>query len=172
MGIEQAYRRVTPEEFDYYLSHPETHMAFWFGGERELAQDQQRLLDIGKEWQALHLLLTGEITFQKEGKALSPLCDVIMGGTDTPYEATYDYVRYFKSDEVKAIAAALGEIPVQSLRTRHADKFHEAEGLYANDSPDNWDEEYWEYMLDIYRYLVEFFDAAAVSGEYVLIASL
>lgn len=172
MGIEQAYRRVTPEEFDFYLSHPDAEMDFWFGEEVGVALHQQRILEIGKEWQALHFLLTGEIVFQKESKSPSPLCDVIMGGTDTPYEATYDYVRYFKPDEVKAIAAALGEISPQSLRTRHADKFEEAEDLYANDRPDRWDDEYWDYMLDIYKQMGDFFNAAVASGEYVLVASL
>ncbi|MDC0833635.1 hypothetical protein CKA32_006603 [Geitlerinema sp. FC II] len=123
-------------------------------------------LSIEKEWQAIHYLLTGEVACDRSS-AEPPLNQVIFGGTETEFEATYGYVRYFTPDEVKEIAIAIAQLPEIDLRIR----FNEREDLELYAQSDKWDEEDWEFLKRTLKYIHDFFAEAAKNNEIVLISS-
>lgn len=182
MGIYQSYRRISADDLQRLLSDREFAEHFLYGGDplddpdayydfiRNL-EEKGRYLSIEKEWQALHFLITGEYTFAGNSRIEPPLCNVIMGGTNTPYESTYDYYRYLTPEEVKAVAVALDDIRPDDLRVRFRDRFAKTDDLYANEPPAQWDDEYWEYMLGVYEQLKNFFSGAAQQNEAMLISS-
>ena len=51
------------------------------------------VLDIDKHWQAVHFLLTGEFCFAGESRSPLPLCNVVMGGTETQWESKHPQAR-------------------------------------------------------------------------------
>jgi len=170
MGIEASYRRVPPDKFKQLIRQQAYFEAFIYEryANAELSRTYQ-FLDIDKNWQAIHFLLTGEVTFTGQSKIDSPLAQVVMGGKNTPYEATYDYYRYLEPDDVKRIAKALGDLSLDEIRANNERKH--VEELYASDSPDEWDDETWEFMLDLIRQLVVFFNEAASAGDVIILSS-
>ncbi|MEW6735005.1 MAG: YfbM family protein [Acidobacteriota bacterium] len=188
MSICQSYRLLSKDEFQKFLANPDWAEKFLYGNffnedfeeseeyddscfpEEELAK-QGKYVDIQKEWQALHFLLTGKIEFHQTAKILPLLDSVIMGGHDTPYEATYGYYRYFTSEETQQIADMLANIEAIALKELHKDKFSQATNLYANQSPDKWNEEYWGYILDYFDDVKELFIKAARENYIVLVSS-
>jgi len=73
------------------------------------------VLDIDKDWQAVHFLLTGEFCFAGESKLPAPLCNVVMGGTETKWKSTYGKIRILSRQEVHEVAEALKDISRESL---------------------------------------------------------
>src|ERR1700759_548642 len=100
-------------------------------------------LEIYNEWQSIHYLLTGKVEWDNT-MVPPPLGNVVMGGTNTPYEATYNYVRYLTPQEVSDVAKALSDISPEELRRRNANATEET---YKNAPPIEWDNEYWEFIL-------------------------
>jgi hypothetical protein len=95
---------------------------------------------------------------------------VVIGGTETPLDATYGKVRFLKPGEVRAVSDALSRISVQDLRARFDPiAFTEAE-VYPNPRPGGWDLEQLESLLAVYPQLVGFFQDAAREGNVVLLS--
>lgn len=123
-------------------------------------------LSLEKEWQAIHYLLTGEVAFD-ESRAEPPLSNLIFGGTETEFEATYGYVRYLSPAEVKELVQALHQVSREDLRAKF-----DARGnteIYAQGN--KWDEEAWELLLSVLDYITRFFDEAAANDQIILISS-
>ena len=112
MSIEASYRRVTPEEFARLQSDAKTAESF-FGRNLEDLDDPEELLvrmqeqessdrylGIGKDWHALHFLLTGDGELRPHPLTPPPLSNVVHGGTNTPWPCTYGNVRSLSPDEV------------------------------------------------------------------------
>jgi Domain of unknown function (DUF1877) len=189
MGINASYRRVTPEEFSGLQSYPAAAAAF-FGLEQDLAEvnikDQEALaslyaqwlakktdkrhFSLGKEWQALHFLLTGNADLT--GKTLSsPVLDnVVLGGTPMQVEASYGFVRYLTPEEVMDVAECLRRISVEELKRRFDPGAFNAAEIYPNPSPGGWNETEILGLLATYPKLVEFFQEAAQAGDIVLLS--
>src|SRR5438309_977952 len=94
MGIEASYRRITPVRFASLEAEPEEAMRFFYPGlgdpEEMIAsltvlESRGERFDLGKEWHALHFLLTGESDLGHPS-APPPLGNVVLGGTPTPFE--------------------------------------------------------------------------------------
>jgi hypothetical protein len=130
-----------------------------------------RYLSIEKDWHALHCLLTGRVTSPSEiPPAPAPWGHVVLGGTETPFDATYGKVRYLTPVEVGEVADALGQISVDDLRARFDPvAFTEAE-VYPNPRPGGWDIGELEPLLWVYPQLVGFFRDAAREGNVVLLS--
>ncbi|MEO6808756.1 MAG: YfbM family protein [Isosphaeraceae bacterium] len=185
MGIEASYRRVTPLEWDALISHPETADAFFGHDLLDLAdadlgealfsrlqalEASGRYLDLDKDWHALHFLLTGESSLLGVTRTPPPLGNIVMGGTDTPFDCTYGKVRVLTPNEVKDVADALGSIPVEGLEARlDPVAFNEAR-IYPNPMPGGWDRVELESLLEIYPQLVRFFQNAADQGDLILLS--
>lgn len=96
MGIEFKYIHINLENINQLQFHPfgldikdiDEYIAF---SDALVCSDYY--LNIGKDWQAIHFLLTGEVAMDKTN-ILSPLYYIILGGTETEYEADFGKVRY------------------------------------------------------------------------------
>ncbi|OKH40075.1 hypothetical protein NIES2119_03765 [[Phormidium ambiguum] IAM M-71] len=185
MGIEASYWRVTPKQFAEFQSNPETAPSFFtfinlneldFSKPQEIvARLQERknsgsYLSLGKDWQALHFLLTEELAFVGKSQVQPPLCNVVMGGTPTNFEATYGVIRYLTPDEVKEVAEALSQISVNDLQQRFDSSAFNAAEIYPNPQTGGWDEEEIEVLFEVYPKLVEFFKQSAKEGDIILIS--
>jgi hypothetical protein len=197
MGIEVVYRRLPRTEFEHLLRNPEEGEAFLCaslpGFDTDtlmtLAQDPDALrakgpeilaalesqnedptrVDLQKDWQALHFLLTGDSSTAPEHRPTQPFHNVVTAGHETTLDAGYGPVRMFEVDEVQAMAPELAKISVDELRERFsADAFNEAD-IYQRPRPGGWDENEIEGLLQVFPKLVRFFQEAAESGEIVVV---
>src|SRR5580765_7387105 len=105
MSIEASYRRVTPQEFVRLQGDAKAAESF-FGRSLEDLEDPEKLLtqlqeqesserylSIGKDWHALHFLLTGDGELKPHPLPPPPLGNVVQGGAETPWSCTYGNVR-------------------------------------------------------------------------------
>jgi hypothetical protein len=122
-------------------------------------------LSLEKEWQAIHYLLTGEISFE-ESQSEPILGKVVMGGTPTKFEAAYGFVKYFDSNEIKEISKALDLVSREDLRAKF-----DARGDRKIYAQGEWDEEEWEMLLCAIDAVTCFFKVAATNDEFILISS-
>jgi Domain of unknown function (DUF1877) len=178
VGIEASYRRINAADWgklqrlqESTLDGEELYEAFASIADSDELRSSDRYLTIDKDWHALHVLLTGEISNPSNIKPVSPpLGNAVTGGTETSFDATYGKVRFLKPDEVRAVADALGQISVQDLRARFDPvAFTEAE-VYPNPRPGGWNLEELESLLWVYPQLVGFFRDAAREGNVVLLS--
>jgi hypothetical protein len=183
MSIEASYRRITPDEFTRLQADPKAAESF-FGtslddlddpekllARREEQESNGRYLRIGKDWHALHFLLTGDGELRPHPLPPPPLGNVVQGGTETQWPCTYGHVRSLTPDEVRAVADAIGRISVDDLRSRFsAESFNTAQ-IYPHGMRAYWTAEEAESVIEIYPRVVKFFQAAACDGDVVLLSS-
>jgi len=180
MGVEASYRRITPREWEGWQGlasagglppGSELESAFLEFKYSEELLSSDRYLDIQKEWHALHALLTGDFSSPSEIKPFPPpLGNVVLGGTETPFNATYDKVRVLNPDEVRQVADALAVISAEDLKARFDPIAFPAAGIYSYPGPAEWYDEALEAVLFIYPQVVEFFGKAAQEGDVVLLS--
>ena len=157
MGMIGNYRRLTADQLNHLLRHEDQLDSFLYDQEVPL----HLVSDVDKAWHGIHFLLNGD-PWEGEG----PLYDAVLGGeaigeTDGDYGPT----RYLTPDGVRATAEAL-PAPEEFIARYAPTELNDAE-IY----PVVWedDEEDREYLLDNYRVLVTFFQAAAEAGDALLL---
>ena len=180
MGIEASYRRINAAEWDKLqqllkayetLDGFERYEAYSSIADSDELGSSDRYLTIDKDWHALHALLTGEISNPSDIKPVPPpLGNVVMGGTETPFDAAYGKVRFLKPEEVREVVDALSKISVEDLRSRFDPVAFTKAEVYPNPRPGGWDMEQMESVFWIYPQLVAFFRDAAREGNVVLLA--
>jgi hypothetical protein len=120
-------------------------------------------LDIDKAWHAIHFTLNG-----KAWEGESPLFDVILGGEEIGEDIGYGPARYLTSAKVKSVAATLACITPEKFKEQFNPKALDAAQIY----PEIWvrdGEEGLEYVLDYYKQLQSFYQAAAERGDAALL---
>ena len=122
-------------------------------------------LYLGKAWHALHYLLTGS-AWEGEG----PLRFLASGGTELGDELVYGPARIWSVDEVRAIAAALADLPTEVLLGRVDPAAMTAAEIY----PAIWDrdEDFAAFIGPAYEELRAFMREAAARGEGMVAATL
>ena len=181
MGIEASYRSITAAEWAQLQPFVEADAEHdeWGEGYEAYAniadsdelRSSDRYLSIDQDWHALHVLLTGDMSSSPEAQSVPPpLGNVVIGGTETPFDAGYGKVRFLSPDEVHEVADALGKISVEALRTRFDPVAFTEAKIYPTPRPAGWDKEALEPLLFTYRQLVGFFRDAARAGNFVLIS--
>jgi hypothetical protein len=180
MSITASYLRVSPGEFQRFLNDPKAAAAFELVDmdHMELLDDlneaaitrleeSNNYLDIDRDWHALHFLLTGKA--EMDGTSVPPpLGNVVLGGTDTKWEATYGMVRSLTPEEVKDVARALEEIKEDDLRRLDLGTFT-AIDLYSYH--ESWSVEDLERLVNVFAQVRDFFAVAAHEGDIVLLSS-
>ncbi|BCL13533.1 YfbM family protein [Micromonospora sagamiensis] len=156
-------------------------MGMIFVGRRLDAAEQQRLLadhsltadlvhggsgpdlDLDKAWHAIHYLLAGEAWETTAGAG-----EAILGGEPLGSEVGYGPARLLGPEQVRAIAAGLEPVTVETLRSRYDTAALGAAHVY----PDIWDddEEFDTYLAPYFDELRSFYLAAAGAGQAVLLA--
>jgi hypothetical protein len=183
MSIEASYRRITPQEFARLQGDTKAAESF-FGTSLEDLDDPEKLLarmeqqessdrylSIGKDWHALHFLLTGDGELKPHPLPPPPLGNVVQGGAETQSSCTYGHVRSLTPDEVRAVADALGQISLQELRSRFSVASFNTAQIYPHGRRARWTAEEAESVFETYPRVVAFFQAAARDGDMVLLAS-
>ena len=192
MSINAKYRRITPEELAQFQRDPESIGPF-FGLDRfdqleemdinddEFDEDAfldapapvdepERLLDIMSEWQAIHFLLTGEVTFESKSKVPPPLCNVVMGGTPiSSIDVGYGPPRFLTPVQVQEVAQALGKIDPAELKDNFDVAAYNAAEGYPRMPPSGWSQKDVEPLLETYSILVDFYKNAARAGDALLL---
>ncbi|WP_036485951.1 YfbM family protein [Myxosarcina sp. GI1] len=172
MGIEVKYVRIDLENIARLTSHPfgldikdfDEYIAF---SDDLVCSDYY--LNIGKDWQAIHFLLTGEAARDRTNTS-PPLSNVVLGGTETEYQTDYGKVRYLKPNEVKEVVEALEQITLNDLRSHFSPEAFNAARIYPNPQPGGWTIEELESLLTTYVLLVEFFKEAAKQNNFIFIS--
>ncbi len=173
MGIEASYRRINAAEWDklQQLDGFDCYEAYASIADSDELRSSDRYLSIDKDWHALHALLTGEISNPSSIQPVPPpLGNVVIGGTETPFDATYGKVRFLKSEEVREVADALGKISVEDLRALFDPVAFTKAEVYPNPRPGGWNMEQMESVFWVYPQLVGFFRDAAREGNVVLLS--
>ncbi|REJ86265.1 MAG: DUF1877 family protein [Acidobacteria bacterium] len=160
MSMIGNYRRVEKQRLDALLSDLDGLAEFLYP---ESEEDPSRYLDIDKSWHLIHFLLNRE-TWEGEW----PLSAVVFGGVELGEEDMgYGPARYLRPEEVGEVASALSAIPASDLLERwNSSAIAAAEiypGFWAGGSDDR------EYIRSNYESLREFFRAAALSGEAMIL---
>lgn len=172
MSSSIEFRRITPEDFD--RSHNDTAYAeAYFGFDLNADDDEVLLsffesleasdlyLDLGKKWQGIHFLLTGEFPSTHKSSLHTPLHKVMMGGAETPLcHVVGGVIRYFSVDEVREIAQALSNVSGSELELRLST-------LMEHDKH-KWDTT--PSLLSLCIQLVKFFNKAAQNQDIVLLS--
>ena len=197
MGIEVIYRRLPKKEFERLLSNPDEGEAFLCaslpGFDTDtlmaLVQDPDALhakgpeilaafekrnedptrVDLQKDWQALHFLLTGDSSTDTEHRPDEPLHNVVMGGHETTLETGYGPVRMFDIEDVQAISSELAKVSVDELRARFSAEAFNEEEIYPCPRPGGWDKDEIEGVFQVFPKLVRFFQDAVDSSEIVVV---
>ncbi len=169
MGIEASYRRVTPNKLEK-LHSDAVYASVYFGDDLETDEEihayfealrsSDRYLDLDKHWRSLYFLLTGNFPDDSKTTGDTLLHKVFMGGTATPWEATYGMVRYLTVNEVKEIAKALNQVSEDNFKSRLDTLLgsHESR-IYME-----------PHFLELHNQLVKFFNVAAQSSDIVLLS--
>lgn len=176
MSITMSYRRLSPARFEELQKDSAAAEEFLYGehafdGISVYSSDFDAgatYLDIEKEWQAIHYLLTGEVEFDSDDP--SPLHQVVMGGTPTEWECGYGHIRFLTPAEVQEISQALAQTPESVLRANF-DARGDVE-IYAQE--DRWtdeSDEEWEILMNTYSFIVRFFAEAAAAQQMMLLST-
>lgn len=175
MGMEASYVAMTPSEYGDLEADPDKAMEYFYGisdmgawmHRRDVEAEAGERVSLDKDWHALHFLLTGDDRMD-EGLVPPPLGNVVLGGTPTPFEASYGQVRLLSPSEVREVAEALGAISLAELQSRFDPEDFTRREIYPNPRPGGWDEEQIASLWQIYPDLVSFFARAAAAGNVVL----
>lgn len=186
MGIRASYRRVDMDDLLYLLQHPETSDSFfgvnWEEGMEDLDDDdfisfEESLsskglyLDIDNDWHAIHFLLTGDHATDLKSASLPPLRNLVVGGTETPFNATYGKVRYLVPKEVQDLVDVLNQISTDSLKERLDPNLFNEAGIYPFGRQRKWNTEKLNRIAEkTYPKLVDFLRAAAQERNAILLA--
>lgn len=177
MSITMSYRRLSPEALTTLENDSKAEENYFYGDDahdntisvyNDVFDASVTRLELEKEWQAIHYLLTGEIDFNSDN--LSPSHQVVMGGTPTKWESSYGPIRLLSTEEVKKCAMELNALPKEVLRARFETR-GDAQ-IYGQD--DTWnenDEDAWEIVLQTSSCVAQFFDQAARENQVILISS-
>lgn len=125
------------------------------------SDDDENSVDLDKAWHALHWLLNDD-----GGPTDGPLSETIFGGESIGEDPGYGPGRLLPADRVRVVAHALGQIELNSLRTRMDAQAMESAEIY----PMIWDEDdvFDSYLAPAYDRLRTFYTAAAAANQAVI----
>lgn len=158
-------RRLSAEELRLVLTEPAMADTLLYGDlDDDDAEMPEPELDLGKAWHGLHYLLTGT-AWDTDGGAGA----AILGGDEVGEEGGYGPPRLLDSERVRAVAASLDGLDVETLRAR----FDPAAMAAADIYPAIWADPALDFDLGFaphFAALREFYGSAAANGQAVLLA--
>ncbi len=152
-----VWRRADEAELDRVERDPDA------AGVLLADSEPEQLLDVGRAWHAVHMLLNGS-PWGGDG----PAFDVVLGGTAVGDPSTYEPVRVLVPERVRAVADLLAGAEPDALRGRFTHRaFRQAE-VYPDAAWDDADV-LTAFVLPAYARLREFYAEAAQAGDAVLV---
>jgi len=131
------------------------------GGPQSAGRAASEELDLHKSWHCLHFMLTGKV----EGSDGTALGDAILGGEEIggdEADAGYGPPRALSPAQVRSVAAALEEFPIEKKAREFDSTAADKAGIYVAKHDT---EELKEYFVQ----LRSFYDGAARKGNAVLL---
>ncbi len=150
------WRRASADELDRVEADPDVAALLLADS------DPAELVDVGRAWHAVHMLLNGS-----PWGGSGPAFDVVLGGTPVGDPSTYEPVRVLLPPRVADAAVLLTDLGTTELRGRFTHRaFRQAE-VY----PDVWDQPdvLTSFVLPAYEVLRGFYAQAAAAGDGVLV---
>ena len=194
MGIEYTYRRLKKAKWTALQKDHEKTVSFLFapgdldldtlsefisdphGSKRnkilkmlEAAERDTSRIELGKDWHALHFLLTGDPGDSLKHRSADPLHNSVMGGRSTKISTGYGPVRWLEPEDVREIAKALSKISVKELSRRFSANAFNAQLIYPNPEPGGWSRREVAGLFKLFPRFVKFFKDAASAGQIVLV---
>lgn len=181
MGMYCHFYRLPPEHLQEMLDDSDVADAFfgydideddnaaWATHDAFVSQLRKsgRYLDIQRAWHCLHFLLTGKEDYDAAEDEPPPY-NMIMGGTETDWEAYVGFYRYFLPEEVKEISKALKSLSCEALRRYSAPEAFNSVKLYAVYGEVSKDD--IEPLFNTLDQVIAFYHAAAEAGDAVIAA--
>jgi hypothetical protein len=161
MGI--VGRRLSSDELRTIRDDPSVIAdLLWRDLEDEGTEMSESELDLDKSWHGLHYLITGSPWTVGEGAGAA-----ILGGDNIGEDNGYGPARLLSPDAVRTIAAGLGTIDVETLRSRYDPDALTRSDIY----PQIWDEDdcFDSYLAPYFVELCGFYRRAAANGDAVLL---
>lgn len=120
--------------------------------------------DVDKAWHGLHYVLTGT-AWGGDG----PLAMAILGGTEIGEDLGMGPARFLTPAQVREVAAALADLKEADLRARFDPQRMAELDIY----PTIWlqeGDEAFEYLMENFHPMVEFYAGAAARGDGVILS--
>jgi hypothetical protein len=155
--------RVSQSELEEYLMNSKALEERVYP--EEYSEDPS-LLDLDKAWESIYFLLTGCTSSDFE-KAKPPLSLIMFNGTliDEDQDMGYGPATYASPNEVREIATSLPDIGRENLRL----KFESLKSKDAELYPFNPEsEDMFDYILEYYSKMKEFYQLAAKNDQAVI----
>ncbi len=149
---------ITPSQLESLCTEPDTIPDFL----DDLPPDAV-LLDVDKDWQALHFLLTGDAW-----QGTPPHAWVVLGGTEVGDDLGYGAAHYLTPQQVAEVAALLSALPSDHLADRYSPTALDAAGVYPQGLWTREPDEGWTSVQKSYKHLTDFYQQAAYQGRAVL----
>ena len=119
-------------------------------------------ISLDKAWHGLHYLLCGALE-----PVPGPLGQAVFGGTEIGEDQGYGPARYFSPAQVAEIAVALQSPSLESeLHARFDTEAMTQMGIY----PGVWEADDYDWLIDAFRTLRDFYAAASKAGQSVVTA--
>jgi hypothetical protein len=132
----------------------------------ELGAGDRSLLDLDKQWHALHGVLTGTAW-----NVDVPCGRAVLGGTEFGEDLGYGSPRMLRSADVAEVAAELDQLGVDGFAAAISPDRLVALDVYPS-GVDWGDPEEHDYLVESFEQLLAFYRRAADAGQAVLIAIL
>jgi len=156
--------RVSNDELESYLRDSKLLEERVYSDDADI--DDQNPIDIDKSWDGIHFLLTGK-TLDEINSADPLLSSIVFGDQplDENQDMGYGPARYNTKEQVRQITKVFEELPITKLKEQYdAKKMSELE-IY----PTIWDEpEAFDYIVEYYEKLKQFYQTAAASNQEVV----
>ena len=170
-----SYQRVTPAEWERWIQHPAAaripsgkSLSVLDAGSTEITTWAEiRHLDLYKNWDCLHYLLTGWSVFSQENDFGSPLSRILTGGGETTIPCGYGFVRFLMPGDVSALSEVLQDVHEDELRAGFWRNLPQSSEVYAF----NGDEIELDTALTSFALVRAFFSHAAQAGDVILLSS-
>lgn len=193
MGVAMAFRKVSCDEIEFLQNASAEE---WDKFHEQDAENSADTMDIDKSWDGIHWVLTGRgstkpvkigalfggimkslmgsltagNTTRPEPKELDILDWVIVAGTEFGNDVSGNEppVLLIPADKVQAIAQALKDIDENELQDRFKPEEMAAAHVYLSEFWSRDKVQGWEYLIENYRALKDFYTLAAEENKAVL----
>lgn len=160
MGMYTTLWRVSQTQLEQYQQNSTLLEPAIYA--KDFGQEDDSVLDIGKAWDALLFLLTGAGIGRSEG----PLASIYLTGQliDPEQDLGYGPAHYLVAADVQRVNVHLQDLTPDALQKRY-----DADALIqASIYPSSWSAEDGTYLIEVYKELQAFYQAAAQEEQAVI----
>jgi hypothetical protein len=164
MGVVFVGKALTAEQVEVGMADLKLMDAYLFWGEGDSFPERMPSIDLDKNWQGVHFLLTGT-----RWDTSSPLGQAVMGGTRFGDSiAGSQSFRVIEAGDVPLIAKALSDLDHNEFREHFDARELSRQHIYP---PGGWlgEDELEDCLLFCVRLLTRFYSAAAAQGLAVVL---